>query len=155
MELRAELSKRGLSQTGKRDELIERLEEYEFQHAKLSEMDVDPAEQPSMHDATTTTAEVPTMTLATNGCNSKQELSPILPPTAEDKLDHVVDTHVVDVDLEEEKRRARAIRFGLNPEEVAKVDITITVKRLDHALPNRRQKPTWRPRKHAHRVIKH
>lgn len=144
VELRAELSKRGLPQAGKRDELIERLEEYEFQHAEPSSMDVEIEDEKSKDVEITSPSPVD---------NTPIEISPVTTPaTLPDESQ--LQRSQIDIDLEEEKRKARAIRFGLNPEEVAKVDISITVKRLEHALPNRRPRSSWKHKKHAPKVVK-
>ena len=109
VELRAELAARNLPQTGKRDELIERLEEFEFQHAMPT-------------DSEQITASADTIETATE-IEIQPAISPVIPPsqTAEE--------------IEEEKRRQRALRFGLDPNQPVKIELTI--KRLEHALPNR------------------
>lgn len=137
VELRAELSKRGLPTEGKKDELIERLEEHEFQNADPtpSEMDIE-NEQPEV---------------SVHPSPQIQAVSePVIPST---NTEPVSEAHI-DTNLEEEKRRARAIRFGLNPDEVAKVDISVTIHRLEHALPSR-SRGNWKHRKHHNRVVKH
>ena len=141
VELRAELSKRSLPQTGKRDELIERLEEYEFHHAEPSEMEVDSSSAQEEKQEAEREQQVQV--------HEPQSISPIPEPVIEEES-----KQHVDIDLEEERRKARAIRFGLNPEEVAKVDIAVAIKKLDHALPNRRPRPSWKHRKHHHKVVK-
>ncbi len=140
VELRTELSKRGLPQTGKRDELIERLEEYEFQHAEPSDMEVD--------QEMVTELPIP----VTEIVQQEKIPSPITEP--ETIVESSQKEHPqVDVDLEEERRRARAIRFGLNSNEVAKVDITVAIMRLDHALPNRRPFKNHR-KNHQLKIVK-
>ena len=84
----------------------------------------------------------------------------VIPPIPEPIPDVALEQKQIEVtsdvvDSEEEKRRARAIRFGLNPDEVASSDITITVKKLEHALPNRRYRPSWRQHKQQTKVVKH
>jgi hypothetical protein len=143
VELRAELSKRGLTQAGKRDELIERLEEYEFQHAAPSDTEVD-SNSPVEADH----EELQSVSVASKPNSAHVSPSPITAPL---NIENGI-TCPVNIDLEEEKRRARAIRFGLNADEFAQVDIIITVKKLDHALPSRGG--TWKHRKHQHKVVK-
>ena len=63
-------------------------------------------------------------------------ISPVLPPSPI----HVPESASVQTveEIEEEKRRQRALRFGLDPNSTVKIEITI--KRLEHALPDRRNK---------------
>lgn len=147
VELRAELASRNLIQTGKRDELIERLEEFEFQHAEPSqdedmpqateshemEADHDVLEDQEIEIEDDQAQNIITKTETAEKDAQKIELSPIVPPTQS-----TPETAATDLEaLEEEKRRLRALRFSLNESEFAQVNIDVTIKRLNHALPNR------------------
>lgn len=118
VELRAELASRNLPQTGKRDELIERLEEYEFQHAEPS---------------TDICMDMPQAVDIDPVVSHEIAVSPITPPAIDIPASSVNDIEAI----EEEKRRLRALRFSLDKTETAQVKIEVTIKRLDHALPNR------------------
>lgn len=122
VELRAELASRNLPQTGKRDELIERLEEYEFHHAEPSEDEPMEAVESSSEALQT----IPNPTIPT--------ISPVLPPSPVATTAESPNTE----EIEEEKRRQRAIRFGLDPNPPVRIEVTI--KRLEHALPNYRRR---------------
>ena len=128
VELRAELAERNLPQTGKRDELIERLEEFEFHHA----MPVDSDTIVNVNTASMSDASVEIM----EDAHPSISISPVLPPSPI----HVPESASVQTveEIEEEKRRQRALRFGLDPNSTVKIEITI--KRLEHALPDRRNK---------------
>lgn len=131
VELRAELASRGLLQAGKRDELIERLEEYEFEHGDLpaaneNRMDTEETEDYQMQDAH---GNGDTGVTPTNG-----HLSPVQHSENQESLDRLT------AEAEEEKRAARARRFGLDAAEQTPVKIEVTLKGLEHALPNRHHK---------------
>ena len=137
-ELRSELASRGLPLTGKRDELIERLEEHDFEQGGVDEgagdegMEMDivqesaadalPVHQPEDHQPT---------------------ISPIIAPSLP----------LPALDVEEEKRRARALRFGLDISEIGAVSIEVTVRKLEHALPNRHRGHGRKGRHHARRQV--
>lgn len=139
VELRAELAARNLPQDGKKDELIERLEEYEFQHAEPESMEVvdevsdaqSPVEQKSIihtpiQQTSNAAASVPPVAI-----------SPIpLPSIA--SAESIPEPPSIDLQaIEEEKRRQRALRFGLDTSAAPAVNIEVTIKRLDHALPTK------------------
>jgi len=128
VELRAELASRGLTQTGKRDELIERLEEYEFEHGEP------PVHQDDEQDDKHMDVDV----------EEETEIVPVEPavqfsPITEPSQEIVPEQSSLDLlaQEEEEKRLARAKRFGLDESERAQVKIEVTIKRLEHALPSR------------------
>lgn len=137
VELRAECASRSLPQTGKRDELIERLEEYEFQVAEPStEMDTEVVETEKIEQEQQETVKYDSIS---NAPDHPTVISPIpVPINATDDL----------LAQEEEKRRQRALRFGLDPKEQAPVKIEITIKRLEHALPNRHHRHHRHHKKH-------
>lgn len=125
VELRAECAARNLPQTGKRDELIERLEEYEFHNAEPMEVETETDQLPE---------SINQSVLESNDSKlvSDQSKPIIISP---------VQAPVKDIDdlaaQEEQKRRLRALRFGLDSSQTAPVNIEITIKRLEHALPYR------------------
>ena len=137
-ELRAECVARSLPQTGKRDDLIERLEEYEFETTEPSQFQEAETSQVSqvreeqlLHELVlvskpTIISPIPAPTpLLANA-----ETSKIVIP-----VDQLI--HRESATSEEEKLRLRALRFGLNPSEAAPLQIEVTINRLEHALPNR------------------
>ena len=142
VELRAELATRSLPQTGKRDELIERLEEYEFQNAQPShdeEMPEVPANTEQKHPAELVEIEEP-----------QPSISPILPPTPIAEVQEINEIERLAA-IEEEKRRQRALRFGIDQSETAEIKIEVALKRLDHALPNKRRQFNHHHRRSHHR----
>lgn len=148
VELRAELSQRSLSTSGRRDELIERLEEYEFQHAPVQDdsqngepSDMKPPSPPpsdkepddmkpfnALADATQPKTPIPV-----DAPQSELQLM----QQREARFGESVSARVAEL-AEEQKRQARAARFGLTPAETAKTDVAVALKRLDHALSDRR-----------------
>lgn len=141
VELRAELAKRNLPQTGKRDELIERLEEDEFHNADVGEeaisdetvMEVDGVEVKEVRKQSPVSPLVVNSPVSPLVFSSPAHLAtPVISP--------VLHTESITPDtltIEQEKRRQRALRFGLDADETATVNIEITLKRLEHALPTR------------------
>lgn len=124
VELRAELVARNLSQTGKRDELIERLEEYEFHHAM-------PTDNEPIHESP---AIEPVEIMEDAQQHPHPSISPVLPPPLVPAPESASSGPTAE-EIEEEKRRQRAIRFGLDPTPAVKIEVAI--KRLEHALPTR------------------
>lgn len=137
IELRAELAQRNLTQTGKRDELIERLEEYEFHHAM-------PIDSESGNDSTTGTSDESVEIME----DSHSSISPVLPPSPIPAPE--IASSPTAEEIEEEKRLQRALRFGIDPTPTVKIEFAI--KRLEHALPNRRNKGRYH---HKHRDSSH
>ncbi len=131
VELRAECAARSLSQSGKRDELVERLEEYEFHEAQPEETNqAEPEVKPEIENKPEVKTVIETETeheFITPVLAEHPTISPVQAPESIDDL----------AAQEEEKRRLRALRFGLDPTETAPVKIEVTIKRLEHALPNR------------------
>ena len=137
VELRAELAARNLPQDGKKDELIERLEEYEFQHAEPEAMEVvddvceaqspvteKPIDHTPVQQVSHITATVPPVTISS------------IPVPSIPSVDSSPEPASADLQaIEEEKRRQRALRFGLDTSATPAVNIEVTIKRLDHALP--------------------
>lgn len=157
VELRAELSARGLPQTGKRDELIERLEEHEFQNAEPShddEMQSDMMQDDEKFEVVDTKLEYDKAQMPAANSQVQEilpEISPVIPPSEPEtaKPDSSFEQQRA---MEEEKRRLRALRFGIDEAEAAtQVKIEVAIKRLDHALPNRsRQHHRGSIKKHSH-----
>lgn len=144
VELRAELAARNLSETGKKDELIERLEEYEFHHASPEEEVIDePIE--SIESRINTSSPV----LSKPGISPIQMPDPIETPDTAIMPDTIAETSLSDLQaIEEEKRRQRALRFGLHSSESPEVSIDVTIMRLDHALPNKSNRNQFFNRRH-------
>lgn len=124
VELRAELAARNLPQTGKRDELIERLEEYEFHHAMPTD------NEPISDSFVNQTVEI----MEDFQQQPHLSISPVLPPSPIPAPESASSGPTTE-EIEEEKRRQRAIRFGLDATPAVKIEVTI--KRLEHALPTR------------------
>lgn len=139
VELRAELAARNLPQDGKKDELIERLEEYEFQHAEPEAMEVvdevseaqsPDTEKPIIHTPVQQSSHI-------TASVQSVAISPIPVPSIP-SADSSPEPASTDLQaIEEEKRRQRALRFGLDTSATPAVNIEVTINRLDHALPTK------------------
>jgi hypothetical protein len=134
-ELRAELAARNLPQTGKRDELIERLEEYEFHNALPAE-----SEPINEENSAAPMLDEPLKIVE----DAHPFISPVFPPSPGITLGPTAE------EIEEEKRRQRALRFGLDLDPVPAVKIEVTIKRLEHALPDRPHHHHGRNRRYRH-----
>ena len=152
VELRAELAARNLIQSGKRDELIERLEEYEFNNAVpvgLDAIDIEVVDESKSEQepsgGKTSIDEYKDNVTSSSPCDisKSSSSSPAIPSSISPP------THTSDLQaIEEEKRLQRALRFGIDTSGTPTVNIEIAIKRLDHALPNRSR--YQRGRRHHH-----
>ena len=143
VELRAELASRNLPQAGKRDELIERLEEHEFHHAEPAKDE----EMPQAQDDISEDIEIQSpddicekidmkVPVLVSESQAQLPISPIMAPSPVQVVENNSTIESLEA-IEEEKRRLRALRFGIDETEAAQVKIEVAIKRLEHALPSR------------------
>jgi hypothetical protein len=128
VELKAELSERGLATTGRKDEMIARLTEFEQQQQAT----VISADEPSQ-SLTPSSIHSPQMAPVTSSA-PVPSISPISEPTVAETHTAATQMHLLDEDAE--RLRQRALRFGIPveqqvpPEEVLKQ----TLAKLDQPL---------------------